>query len=51
MGFYFAFELNDNFVYFYGFVIKSYYYLMLGFVLFVVPVHFVYMSQKDLNDK
>ena len=57
MGFCFAFDLVDNFVYLQGFVIGIYYYMMLKFVskgklvLVIVFVHFVYLVQKDLVDK
>ena len=43
MGFHFAFELVDKFVYSEDFVIESYCYMILCFVLFVMFVHFVYM--------
>ena len=51
MGLHFAFELVDNSVYVNDFVIESYYYIMLGYVLFVVFVRFVYLVRKDLVDK
>ena len=57
MGFHFAVALVDNFVCLKGFVIESFYNMMVSFVLeekfvlLVVFVHFVYMVQKDLVDK
>ena len=51
MGFHFPFELNNNFVYFLGFVIKIFYCMMLGYGLFFGFVRFVYMVQKDLVDR
>ena len=46
LGFHFAFELNNNFVCFLGFVIKIFYCMTFGYVLFVGFVCFVYMVQK-----
>ena len=51
MGFQFAFELVDNFVFLKDFVIEIYIYVTLGYVLFVVFVRFVYMVRKDLVGK
>ena len=51
IGFHFAFELVDNFVYLLSFVVESYCYMTLGYVLFVVFVRLVYLVRKDLVDK
>ena len=49
VGFHFAFELVDNFVYSQGFVIENDY-MRLGDVLFAF-VRFVYMVRKEVLDR